>query len=148
MVGNVSESWLEPDVAEAMQLSIYNDLLSWMNHSVNPEVGKNVNINNFAIIQSDYTQDVRDLYGIRIYRIGGDNFVSNEDQSIICKNVNSNNKYYVGFNNKGHFSTLFIKGIADSSAIHKVVYDFLDDGHIVKKPSYTIISDQANCEWK
>lgn len=129
-----------------ISMEVYQDFINWISDPTNVKIGDNVNINNFAIIQSTFDEDKGLITGEIFYLKGSDGFVSDADQKGICQNINSDNKYYVGFKDIPHFSALFKKGMANEPDVKDVVYNFLDDEKIEQSSSYEIISTNQNCE--
>lgn len=129
-----------------MSMEVYQDFINWINNPTNVKIGDNVNINNFAIIQSTFNEDRNLTTGEVFYLKGSDGFVSDVDQKGICQNVQSSNKYYIGFDDVPHFSALFRKGVADNPDVKDVIFSFIDEGEIEVAQPYEIISTNQNCD--
>ena len=132
-----------------ISMDVYQDLINWMSSSVT--IGKDVNISNVAIIQSTYTNNYNKkyegaLFEGTVYIKGTDKFVSDADQLGICKNINSNNKYYVNFENLPHFGAGGFNSLADQRDVQDLITVFLKIQSIESCNEYTILSDQTNCE--
>jgi len=133
---------------------IYEELFSWMSGDVQ-EVGKDVSITNFAMIQSTY--DNHFLVGaptpcfdfitcivlpnlLPMERINTDKIVSDEDQKEICINVNPTNLNYVGFTNIQHYPSFIFGGLPDNDQVHIVITEYLKNKKIDYKEGLDIIS--------
>ena len=136
-----------PATTIALSTSTYRDIQSWINGSVDPEVGK-INVTNFAIIQSKYKpNNLYEWFGFETDNAGTDNFVSGEDQKFICKNVNAtNSKYYVGFKNIPHFGSTFVDGLYEEEKVLDVIKYFVNNYNLKSGDTYEILSTQQNCE--
>lgn len=135
-----------------ISMGVYQDIISWINDSDNPKIGQNVQLNNFAIMQSSFDMDWEygAGYGVREYRKGTDLFVSNQTQKAVCKNIVSDNKYYIGFKNFAHFGPnlpqpIFIGTFPASKELRNTIIYFLNNKEI-GEGDYDIISTSSNCE--
>ena len=153
----ISESWnndLPPMTQNGLSIGVYQDIQNWMNNPMELDVG-HVNVTNFAIIQSVFTEASKEsikLFGIipltyyDLHDKDTDGFVSKHDIKNICKNVNAtSSKYYVGFENLYHFSSLSIDGIDNAKSVRYLVDDLLSNKQIGTTNEYTLLSNQANC---
>jgi len=129
--------------SEPLSMGVYQDLATWMDSSV--IIGDDINITNIAIIQSTYEENEDKLFG-DVYLKGTDKFVSDTDQKEICQNINSNNKYYIDFDNIPHFGAGIIKGLSEKPEVESLIKDYLADTNIDGEDTYQIISDNTNCE--
>ena len=134
-----------------ISLNVYRDLSNWTVYGELP-IGSQVNISNILIIQSTFDKDecYKNIFGnwsCKIYD-HSDKFIIDEDQRSICKNINSSNKYYVGYRDIPHFSgSSFEKGIADKKIIQDLIEDYLKEQEIKKgAETFSLISNQSNCE--
>lgn len=139
-----------PSDSSKISMGVYKDLKEWMVDPNKPQPGLNVNLNNLAIIQGNWKYDspdvTRDNQTIPQFRINTDEFVSTKDQLEICRNINSDNKYYVSFNNKNHFTNWAAKGLADDEEVKRVSTQFINSHMVNNKNTYEIISTNSNCD--
>lgn len=142
---------------EKVSVNIFNELNDWMYRIDNNTIGNDVNVTNVAIIQSTYVNNdcskglISGDLNCRELKYS-DGFIMGEDQRAICKNVNSNNKYYVGFHNLPHFSPFVSElfpskaGIDKNPQVKYIIYNFLNNHAIEPNPtSYEVISNNQEC---
>ena len=127
-----------------MSIEIYSQFFRWINNSDGPHLGKNVSINNVAIFQGTVG---RKLSIISSSDANTDSIVANDDLKEICKNVESNNKYYVNFPGLYHFGA---SALPEDGKVQSLIKKFLDNKLITDSffdfNSFDLISNKQNCE--
>ena len=121
-----------------MSMGIYDEFYDWINNPDSPKLGENVEINNLLVIQGD-------VNGKSGFTDNTDGVVSNKEVKETCKNVNSNNKYYLSFDNLFHFDTPFTSGLSEDENVKNSIKEFLTGKRILKNQQF-IISQQNSCE--
>lgn len=128
-----------------MSKNIYDDFYTWINDPAQPDLGKNVQLNNALIIQGKSSGLSPLTSGILIPSSvdkNSDLIVPAKDMKILCENINSTNKYYLSFDAATH-AGLFTS-IADKSKVQEQIKFFLKEGRIDQdEKNYRV---NQNCE--
>jgi len=127
-----------------VSMGVYQDLIEWMNNPGQIKIGEDVNIHNVAIIQNVYREDTGAGMNQVHYNKDTDSFISRDDQEGICKNINSENKYYISFYDLEHFRPLF--AFDKNKKTQSAIKEFLNDQKISESKNYDIISTNDNCQ--
>ena len=122
---------------ERMSTGVYREILIWMDNSTGPDIGKGVSVNNLMVVQGKITEG-KFSSGLGV---NSDMIVPNRDTKEVCQNVNSNNKYYVSFNDKWHYFPFF--NLPDDKDVKETIKKFLQNKQIESSNKYTF---NTNCE--
>ena len=131
-----------------ISLNVYRDLSNWTVYGELP-IGSQVNISNILIIQSTFDKDecYKNIFGnwsCKIYD-HSDKFIIDEDQRSICKNINSSNKYYVGYRDIPHFSGILNPNFGEDEKVMETIDYFIKNNNLKTSINYQIISEISNC---
>ena len=121
-----------------LSMNIYNEFYDWINGPSKPDLGKNVSLNNLMVIQGD-----SDNYlGMTD---NTDMIVPVEDLRQVCKNVNSNNKYYLNFPQALHAGAHVLP---DNKNVKKSIKEFLNNKKILAQDllNQYLISNTTSCD--
>lgn len=146
-----------PTNSDSISVQLFNEFNNLIYKNKNNSIGYNVSINNFALIQSTYDksfcyENILQEYNCPKVKYS-DGFIFENDQKAICQNVDSSNKYYIGFKNIPHFSSKiskfpFVQGGLDNHVeVLNVISFFLNNNEVeMNNDIYDIISHNQICE--
>ncbi len=128
---------------DKMSKKIYQEFYDWINDPTKPDLGKDVRLNNTLLIQgkatgvSPLSMAIKDPSN---EDLNSDMIVPAKDMKLLCDNINSTNKYYVGFERLVHGGIGF--NIVKSDRVKILIKDFLKNKNVQNSPSYTY---NTNC---
>ena len=122
---------------------------NWKLKSWRKQVARNFQFKDFAdklvFYVPESSKNEWDKYSLIVITDEGlhpvDMIVPNKDTREVCQNVDSNNKYYVNFDNKWHFLPFF--NMPDDKDVKDTIKKFLQNNTVESSNLYTF---NTNCE--